>query len=86
MKRILGWGIMLATLFVAYKVAGSGGLILSLIPLTILISIFASKSPDSEGSQGVNFQESVNLDDQEDVSVPIPDASDTGSDWRGIPY
>ncbi|MDO6706320.1 hypothetical protein [Photobacterium sp. 1_MG-2023] len=86
MKRIFGWGIVLATLFVAYKVAGSGGLILSLIPLTILISIFASRCPSDASSQDDSFQESANLDDPEDVSVPIPDALDIGADWRGIPY
>ncbi|QNH97714.1 hypothetical protein [Shewanella algae] len=86
MKRIFWWGLVLTTLFVAYKVAGSGGLILSLIPLTILIAIFANRHPRDAGSQGVNFQESVNFDDQEDVILTIPDASDTGSDWRGIPY
>ncbi|WP_237668861.1 hypothetical protein, partial [Vibrio sp. V39_P1S14PM300] len=78
--------IVLATLFVAYKVAGGGGLILSLIPLTILISIFASRSSSDADSQDDSFLESADLDDQEGVSVPIPDASDTGSDWRGIPY
>ncbi|WP_335901455.1 hypothetical protein [Shewanella algae] len=86
MKRIFGWGLVLATLFAAYKVAGSGGLILSLIPLTILITIFANRHPRDAGSQGVNFQESVNFNDQEGVSFSIPDASDIGSDWRGIPY
>ncbi|EHJ7060418.1 hypothetical protein KAP51_004577 [Salmonella enterica subsp. enterica serovar Hadar] len=86
MKRIFGWSIVLATLFAAYKIAGSGGLILSLIPLTILIAIFANRHPRDAGSQVVNFQESVNFDYQEDVSLPIPDASDTGSDWQGIPY
>ncbi|EAB2330846.1 hypothetical protein O7N17_000955 [Salmonella enterica subsp. enterica serovar Cerro] len=86
MKRIFWWGLVLTTLFVAYKVAGSGGLILSLIPLTILISIFASRNPSDADSQDDSFQESANLDDPEDVSIPIPDASDIGSDWRGIPY
>ncbi|ECT2696917.1 hypothetical protein DY923_15635 [Salmonella enterica subsp. enterica serovar Montevideo] len=86
MKRIFGWSIVLVTLFTAYKIAGSGGLILSLIPLTIFIAIFANRHPRDAGSQGVNFQESVNFDDQEDIILPIPDASDTGSDWRGIPY
>ncbi|MDR6965750.1 MULTISPECIES: hypothetical protein [Shewanella] len=86
MKRIFGWGLVLTTLFVAYKVAGIGGLILSLIPLTVLIAIFASRHPRDAGSQSINFQESVNLDDPEYVRVPIPDASDIGSDWRGIPY
>ncbi|MGI2860005.1 hypothetical protein ACRTDL_17650 [Shewanella algae] len=86
MKRIFGWSIVLATLFTAYKIAGSGGLILSLIPLTIFIAIFANRHPRDAGSQGVNFQEWVNLGDHEDVSLPIPNASDTGSDWQGIPY
>ncbi|ENI8049715.1 hypothetical protein ABZW77_003324 [Vibrio cholerae] len=86
MKRIFGWGLMLATLFVAYKVAGIGGLILSLIPLTILITIFASKNHRDTDSQGVSFQESASLNEPEYVSAPIPDASDIGSDWRGIPY
>ncbi|MBE4620285.1 hypothetical protein [Vibrio navarrensis] len=86
MKRIFGWGLVLATLFVAYKVAGSGGLILSLIPLTILITIFANRSPSGAGSQGVSFQESANFGEPENVSAPIPDASDIGSDWQGIPY
>lgn len=86
MKRIFGWGIVLATLFVAYKVAGRGGLIFSIIPLTILITIFANRHPRDAGSQSIKFQEPVNLDDPEEVSVPIPDASDTGSDWRGIHY
>lgn len=58
-----------------------GGLILSLIPLTIFITIFVSRDHRDTGSQGVSFQESANLGVPEDASVPIPDASDTGYDW-----
>ena len=87
MKRIFGWGLVLTTLFVAYKVAGIGGLILSIIPLTILITIFASRNKHGKGLQGADFsdvQEQDMISEQDELI--IPDASETGLDWQGLPY
>ncbi|HGS4527999.1 TPA: hypothetical protein ACMDNX_003365 [Vibrio cholerae] len=86
MKKLIGWFCLLITLFFAYKVTGIGGIILLIIPTVVIISVFYSSKGNHQIPNDLSSSESYEIDHKNDIEPPIPDASRTGEDWRGLPY
>lgn len=94
MKRIFGWCIVLTTLFVAYKVAGIGGIILSIIPIIIFTSIYFSmkrkdnfvKNSDDGWEEPESEDDFQNTQMNEDKIIFSRDTGPSFQNWAGGPY
>ncbi|ELF6482486.1 hypothetical protein ACOIPL_004157 [Vibrio fluvialis] len=86
MKKLIGWFCLLVTLFFAYKVSGTGGVILLITPIIVIISVFYSSKGNHQIPNVLSSSENYEIDHANDIETPIPDTSRTGEDWRGLPY
>lgn len=82
---------VLSTLFVSYKLAGIGGLILSLIPLALILSFTVSRRNAQSGCNVHSSQQdrSSVWDDSQIDRIPFTSPDGSGSQfekWDGQPW